>query len=230
MTAHADSAKQTVLVRLCWMIAALALTRVVVNIGFSAMTKILVSVAGDIDVDNLLGYNSFTLFLKYGIQIAMFVCLVIAAKHLPSSPTRVLFKTGSMVGVVGATLMVCVLIISTIYSYLGHMHADDPAFSEEGIMLLFLVIIGNPFTLTILPWVSTEGLALCVVHFFSHDAKIVRVLATALVVAIGALLLVTFLPMASRPAALLSAILQFVVNILTAALFAALAKSYKVTV
>jgi len=227
MMTNPESAQNASLARLFRAMAALAVAKVVANVVFSIITKTMVGFFGDIDTGILIGYHCFEVLVHYGIKIGLFVCLLAAAKHFRPSPTLPLLRAGGIVGVIGALLTLCILLFSTVYSYIDYTTASsDPSFSEEGFMKVLLILCANPLSMTVLPKVDLAGLALCAVYFFSHPVKTIRITAIALAAALGMMVLLAFVPMDPSLGSRLSIILGFASNLLTVVLFVTLAKSH----
>lgn len=227
ITNHTNPTNKATVARLFRVVSILAVVYVVFYVVAWIATTVLVHLANGEWISNevIVGYSYLTYFLQFSLQMGTFACLLAAVKHL--QPTNILLKTGSIVGVAGASLLFIVFIVSSVYSYFDHSTLYDPSFSETGWMKILLMICGNPISQTALPWIAPIGLIVCTVGFFAHSEKTVRTEAIALAAVVAVERIVRIIPMSSMVERSLSGVLNFAAAILTALLFASLTKYYK---
>ena len=227
MTTYSDPLNNTIVARRFRVAFIMAMAYAVFYVATWLATIVLVNLAEEnLRVSEMIiAYNYLTTFLKYGLRIALFACLVAAAKRL--QPTNMLLKIGSVVGTVGTSLALIVAVVSAVYTSASYGNLYDLSFSETGYMKVLMIICGNPVSHKILFWAIPIGLIICAASFVTHSVKVVKNEAIALVSVVAVERIVEWMPLPTTGAAMLTGVCNFSAAILTAVLFAALANHYK---
>ncbi len=164
-------------------------------------------------------YNILQYLVDYGLEIAIFAVMIVAAKHLPSIKRANLLKIGGILGVVGNALMLVILLESSVNS--------DPHPAFEGWVSLLEMLSGNPITRVLLPRVTNIAAVLCAACFVFHASPTANLTAILKIACIGLLLLMGLLSMTAGFWALLRYVLGLAANGLSIAMYLSLAKYYK---
>ena len=163
-------------------------------------------------------HNVVQLVADYGLKIAVFAVMIVAAKHFTSQSRANLLKIGGIVGVIGGAFM---LAISAMW------YVSDPPAVLEDLISIFSAFSTHPLKL-IMPHVTGIGMVLCVMSFAFHKSPAVNLTAILRIVCVLLLLSVNVLGVASTIGTMGEYILTLVGHVLSIALYVALTKYYAV--